>query len=90
MSTASDPVRYISWATAAATFGVEKLVPLQRAHPVNGASVSFESVTGRKNVLTTSMAGAHASTHPPKFVNHALSAWPSPPTPTTSCSAAGK
>src|SRR5688572_12346804 len=87
---ASAPVRYISWATAAATFGAEKLVPLQRAQPVNGPSVSFASSVGMKNVLITSMAGAHASTQPPKLVNHALSACPRPPTPTTSGSAAGK
>ena len=62
----------------AATLGAAKLVPLQRAQPVNGSS-SF-SFGPTKNVLTTSMAGAHASTQPPKFVNQALSFCPRPPT----------
>ena len=38
----------------------------------------------------TSMPGAQASTQPPKLVNHALSAWPSAPTPTIDGDAAGK
>ena len=41
-------------------------------------------------MLTTSTPGAQASTHPPKLVNHALSPWPSAPTPTMSSQAAGK
>src|SRR5829696_2785070 len=81
---------YISRAMTAATLGAAKLVPLQRAHPVNGGSSSLTVGGLRKNVLTTSIAGAHASTQPPKFVNHALSACPRPPTPTTSAIAAGK
>ena len=46
--------------------------------------------TSVKNVLTTSTAGVHASTHGPKFENAARPSPSSAPTATTPASAAGK
>ena len=51
---------------------------------------STSSVNSMKNVLTTSTAGAHASTHGPKLENAARPPLSSPPTATTFGSAAGK
>jgi hypothetical protein len=54
------------WAIAAATLGAAKLVPLHLAHPRKHRLVPF-TISSKcvKNVLTTSTAGAQASTQPP-------------------------
>ena len=81
---AVPPCRYMSWAMAAATFGAAKLVPLHRAHPRKQRLVPF-TVSSKcvKNVLTTSTAGAQASTHPPWLENGARPRESSAPTATT-------